>query len=157
MILMHYAKRKAKEVRAKIKDALSEKNTVDSSFYKTALPGRLDKISEDGEEAYVQEWPEGKQPSKDVTIMDKNDEIRVWTQVHRARVKFFKVSMDIISAGSGLGFFSKLPAPLRLGSAVCSAACVVHLEMVDIRHTLNKQKLEQGGKKEDFVRDRSVF
>eukprot|EP00468_Gymnochlora_sp_CCMP2014_P003224 CAMPEP_0167762438 /NCGR_PEP_ID=MMETSP0110_2-20121227/12767_1 /TAXON_ID=629695 /ORGANISM="Gymnochlora sp., Strain CCMP2014" /LENGTH=151 /DNA_ID=CAMNT_0007649311 /DNA_START=389 /DNA_END=844 /DNA_ORIENTATION=- len=105
-------------------------------------------------------------PSKHLEVVNEEDEqvIKeldaeakkiITAQVHRARVKFFKVTMDIISAGSKLGLFDGLPSPLIYAASIASASCVIHLEMTDINRTLEKQKAAP--KPRDFVRDRSIF
>mmetsp|Transcript_1490 Transcript_1490/g.2129 ORF Transcript_1490/g.2129 Transcript_1490/m.2129 type:complete len:311 (-) Transcript_1490:326-1258(-) len=152
ILFLGYAKKKAKDISSKIKGALKEegqnakdgKDTVAKSI--SSIPAKLENIEEESEETLLE---------VKASLDEAQHEILA-AQVHRARVKFVKVTMDIITAGSKLGFFKGLPVPVRHGAAMCSALCVIHLELTDIRGILKRQESAPRTTK-DLVRDRSVF
>jgi len=146
----------ARNIASKLKDTIEAKAVGEEKSNIIPLDGpreKLEDIKEERDEDLVSEGSASELASRK---LDPKEQAMLSAQVHRARVKFVKVTMDIISAGSKLGFFSMLPRPVVLSTSIMSAACVIHLEMTDINYAIKKQ-LAAPKKAGDHVRDRSVF
>mmetsp|Transcript_25740 Transcript_25740/g.50168 ORF Transcript_25740/g.50168 Transcript_25740/m.50168 type:complete len:319 (-) Transcript_25740:115-1071(-) len=156
LVILLFAKRTARDFASKLKDTIEAKaagNEMQNIPPDGCPREKLEDIKEERDEDLVSEGSASELASRK---LDPKEQAMLSAQVHRARVKFVKVTMDILSAGSKLGFFSMLPRPIILSTSIMSAACVIHLEMTDINYAIKKQ-MAAPKKAGDHVRDRSVF
>ncbi|GAB5360072.1 hypothetical protein AAMO2058_000596000 [Amorphochlora amoebiformis] len=141
IMITDFAKKTAREIRHKLENSFADQ----SRTHHFGPSKQLFDISE-GEEDEIRE----KDEKRNIALSE-----HLKAQVHRARVKFFKVTMDIVSAGSKLGLLEGIPKPMVLTASILSAVCVIHLEMTDISRILKKKSSRK--RPSDHVRDRSVF
>lgn len=115
--------------------------------------GVLSDIKEETES--TENEPETPQDAAAARVDAQRRQRALQDEVNRARVKFVKVTADVISSGSGVGLFSQLPRPVVMASSLVSALCVIRLELIDIERKIEERVAAK--RPGDFVRDRSAF